>query len=121
MQAVRDADVVFHAAALKQVPTCEYFPFEAVRTNIVGAQNMVACRARGGLPVETVIGISTDKACKPINVMGMTKAVQERLLLEANLDCPSDALRLCALWQCDRVAWFGRPAVPRSDPSTAAR
>jgi UDP-glucose 4-epimerase len=88
VQAVRDADVVFHASALKQVPTCEYFPFEAVRTNIVGAQNLVRAVREAGVPVEAVIGISTDKACKPINVMGMTKAVMERLLLEANLDCP---------------------------------
>ena len=88
IQAVRDADIVFHAAALKQVPTCEYFPFEAVRTNIVGAQNLVKAVREAGAPIEAVIGISTDKACKPINVMGMTKAVMERILVEANMDCP---------------------------------
>jgi len=84
--AVRDADVVFNAAALKQVPSCEYFPLEAVLTNIHGAANIVRAVREGNLPVEMVIGISTDKACKPINVMGMTKALQERVLIEANRD-----------------------------------
>ena len=84
---MRDADVVFHAAALKQVPSCEYFPMEAVLTNIVGAANVARAIRENDLPVETVIGISTDKACKPINVMGMTKALQERVLIEANRDC----------------------------------
>src|SRR5687767_356448 len=82
--ALRDADVVFHAAALKQVPSCEYFPYEAVLTNITGAANLVRAIRENDLPVEKVVGISTDKACKPINVMGMTKALQERVLLEAN-------------------------------------
>jgi FlaA1/EpsC-like NDP-sugar epimerase len=87
-RAVARADVIIHAAALKQVPTCEYFPFEATHTNIIGAGNLVrAVAARGG-EVESVVGISTDKACKPVNVMGMTKAVMERILVEANLQCP---------------------------------
>lgn len=85
--ALRETDVVFHAAALKQVPSCEYFPFEAVQTNIFGAENVARAIRENGLPVETVVGISTDKACKPINVMGMTKALQERVLIEANRDC----------------------------------
>ena len=84
--ALRDADVVFNAAALKQVPSCEYFPFEAVQTNIVGAENIIRAVREHRLPVETVVGVSTDKACKPVNVMGMTKAVQERLFVRANLD-----------------------------------
>ena len=86
--AVRDADVIIHAAALKQVPTCEYFPFEAVKTNVVGAQNLVRAVKESPTPVEVVVGISTDKACKPINVMGMTKALMERTLVEANLGFP---------------------------------
>jgi FlaA1/EpsC-like NDP-sugar epimerase len=85
--AMRETDVVFHAAALKQVPSCEYFPFEAIQTNIHGAQNLVRAIKENKLPIEKVVGISTDKACKPINVMGMTKALQERLLIEANRDC----------------------------------
>lgn len=84
LAAMRDADVVFHAAALKQVPSCEYFPIEAVMTNIHGAANVVRCIRENNLAVESVVGISTDKACKPINVMGMTKALQERVLIEAN-------------------------------------
>lgn len=88
LAALRDTDVVFNAAALKQVPTCEYFPFEAVQTNIGGANNLVRAIRENVLKIETVVGISTDKACKPINVMGMTKALQERILLEANRDCP---------------------------------
>jgi FlaA1/EpsC-like NDP-sugar epimerase len=86
---MRDADVIFNAAALKQVPSCEYFPLEAVQTNIHGAANIVRAIRENNLPVTKVIGISTDKACKPINVMGMTKALQERVLIEANRDCPN--------------------------------
>src|SRR5207249_7034974 len=67
----------------------EYYPFEAVLTNIYGAANIVRAVRENDLPVKKVIGISTDKACKPINVMGMTKALQERVLIEANRDCPS--------------------------------
>lgn len=86
---VRNVDIVFNAAALKQVPTCEYFPFEAAQTNIVGPENIVRAIREHANSIETVIGISTDKACKPINVMGMTKAIQERIFIKANLDCPN--------------------------------
>lgn len=92
---LRDADVVFNAAALKQVPTCEYFPYEAVQTNVSGAENIVRVIRDNRLPVETVVGISTDKAAKPVNVMGMTKAIQERIFVRANLDCP-DTRFVCA-------------------------
>lgn len=88
LAAMREADIVFHAAALKQVPSCEYFPFEAVLTNIYGTENIVRVIRENNTAVEKVVGISTDKACKPINVMGMTKALQERILIEANRDCP---------------------------------
>lgn len=87
LRAVREADVVFHAAALKQVPTCEYFPFEAVLTNVVGPQNVVRAIQENANSVELVVGVSTDKACKPVNVMGMTKALQERIFVEANRHC----------------------------------
>jgi UDP-glucose 4-epimerase len=85
--ALRGTHVVFNAAALKQVPTCEYFPAQAVRTNVLGPQQLVRAIGEGMLPVEAVIGVSTDKACKPVNVMGMTKALQERVFIQANLDC----------------------------------
>jgi len=85
---LREADVVFNAAALKQVPSCEYFPFEAVQTNICGPENIVRAIRENHLPVDTVVGVSTDKAVKPVNVMGMTKALQERVFITANLTCP---------------------------------
>jgi UDP-glucose 4-epimerase len=87
-QALTNVEIVFNAAALKQVPACEYFPYEAVRTNIEGAENIVRAIKELRLNIETVVAISTDKACKPTNVMGMTKAIQERIFLTANIDCP---------------------------------
>jgi len=85
---LRDVDVVINAAALKQVPTCEYFPYQAVMTNIGGPENIVRAIQELQLPVDTVVGVSTDKAAKPVNVMGMTKAIQERIFLQGNLRCP---------------------------------
>jgi len=87
--ALKDADIVINAAALKQVPSCEYFPFEAVQTNIMGAENIVQAIRENKFSVETVVGVSTDKACKPVNVMGMTKAIQERIFTAANITVPS--------------------------------
>jgi FlaA1/EpsC-like NDP-sugar epimerase len=84
-RAVRDADVVINAAALKQVPSCEYFPSQAVLTNCMGAVNLVRAIEEQRYPVETVVAISTDKACKPVNVMGMTKSLQERIFTSANV------------------------------------
>src|SRR3989440_10661048 len=83
--AVRDAQLVFHAAALKQVPSCEYEPLEAVKTNVLGASNVVRAILAPGADVEVALAISTDKACKPGNVLGMTKAVQERIFVNGNL------------------------------------
>lgn len=84
LERTRDAmcgiDIVFNAAALKQVPNCEYAPFEAVETNIVGANNVRRAAIEAG--VKIVVSISTDKAVKPVNVMGMTKAIQERIMLD---------------------------------------
>jgi len=85
---LKSADIVINAAALKQVPSCEYIPYEAVQTNIAGAENIVRAIEENHLPIETVVGISTDKACKPVNVMGMTKAIQERVFISANLRAP---------------------------------
>ena len=87
--ALKDVQIVANAAALKQVPTCEYFPTQAVATNCHGPENIVRAIRENGYPVETVVGISTDKACKPVNVMGMTKAIQERVFLAANILIPS--------------------------------
>lgn len=87
--AVKKADIVVNAAALKQVPACEYFPAQAVLTNCIGASNIVRAIEENDYPVETVVGISTDKACKPVNVMGMTKSIQERIFTSANILNPS--------------------------------
>ena len=78
-EAMQGVDVVYHAAALKQVPNCENHPMEAVKTNVLGAENVRRAALRNN--VERLIAISTDKAVKPINVMGMSKAIQERLFL----------------------------------------
>lgn len=85
---LKNADIVINAAALKQVPSCEYFPYEAVRTNIEGAENIVRAIRDHDMKIETVVGVSTDKACKPVNVMGMTKAIQEKVFIAANILCP---------------------------------
>ena len=85
---LRDVDIVINAAAMKQVPTCEYFPHECVRTNVGGAENIVRAIQEHTLLVETVVGVSTDKACKPVNVMGMSKALQERVFIQGNMRCP---------------------------------
>lgn len=89
------ADVAFHAAALKQVPSCEYFPGQAVATNVRGAENVVRA-ARRSERTHTLLAVSTDKACKPINVMGMTKALQERIVTEGNLPL-EDGCRMLAV------------------------
>ena len=85
---VKDTDIVINAAALKQVPTCEYFPDQAVLTNCIGATNIARAIRENGYPVQAVVGVSTDKACKPVNVMGMSKAIQERIFISANILTP---------------------------------
>lgn len=81
LQSVRNAmpgvDYIFHAAALKQVPSCEFFPMEAVRTNVIGTDNVLTSAIEFG--VESVICLSTDKAAYPINAMGITKAIEEKV------------------------------------------
>ena len=81
-QSIRDAmwgvDYVFHAAALKQVPSCEFFPMEAVRTNVIGTDNMLHAAIEAG--VKRVVCLSTDKAAYPINAMGMSKAMMEKVI-----------------------------------------
>lgn len=75
--AMHDVDYIFHAAALKQVPSCEFFPMEAVRTNVIGTENVLIAAIDEG--VESVICLSTDKAAYPINAMGITKAIEEKV------------------------------------------
>lgn len=81
-KAVEDVDIVFHAAALKHVPLCEYNPFEAIKTNVLGAQNLIEVAMDN--EVGKLITISTDKATNPINTMGATKLLAERLTMDAN-------------------------------------
>jgi FlaA1/EpsC-like NDP-sugar epimerase len=88
VRAVKEAQIIIHAAALKQVPAGEFFPWESVKTNILGTQNIIRAILEHGVNVETVLTISTDKACKPVNTYGMCKAIQERLTIEANILCP---------------------------------
>jgi FlaA1/EpsC-like NDP-sugar epimerase len=80
--AMENVDIVIHAAALKQVPSCEYNPFEAVKTNIIGAQNVIDASLDCG--VKKVIALSTDKACAPINLYGATKLTSDKLFIAAN-------------------------------------
>jgi len=81
-RAMRGADVVIHAAAMKQVPACEYNPFEAVQTNILGAQHVVD--AAIDTNVERVVALSTDKAVNPVNLYGATKLCQEKIIVQGN-------------------------------------
>jgi UDP-N-acetylglucosamine 4,6-dehydratase len=78
-QAMKGVSLVFHAAALKQVPSCEFYPIEAVRTNILGAENVMAAAIANG--VHRVVVLSTDKAVYPINAMGMSKALMEKAMV----------------------------------------
>lgn len=77
--AMSGVDMVFHAAALKQVPSCEFFPLEAVKTNVLGTENVLNCAIANG--VSKVICLSTDKAAYPVNAMGMSKAMMEKIVI----------------------------------------
>jgi len=78
-QAMKGVDSVFHAAGLKQVPSCEFYPMEAVRTNVIGAENVMSAAIANG--VRRVVVLSTDKAVYPINAMGLSKAMMEKLMV----------------------------------------
>jgi len=82
--AVKGADYIFHAAALKQVPSCEFFPMEAVKTNILGTENVLTAAEKYG--VKNVVVLSTDKAAYPINAMGMSKALMEKVMVAKSRD-----------------------------------
>ena len=83
-EALRGVDYLFHAGALKQVPSCEFYPMQAVKTNIIGAENVMEAAARNN--VKKVVVLSTDKAVYPINTMGMTKALMEKLAISKARD-----------------------------------
>ena len=92
IEATKNVDYVFHLAALKHVPICELQPNEAIKTNIVGTQNLIKASIIN--KVTKVIDVSTDKAVDPLNLYGMTKAVGERLIIQANL-MSSDTKFVC--------------------------
>jgi UDP-N-acetylglucosamine 4,6-dehydratase len=93
-QAMRGVDYVFHAAALKQVPSCEFFPMEATRTNVIGTENVVNAAIANG--VSRVVLLSTDKAVYPINAMGISKALAEKILVAKARTQPIGGTVLCA-------------------------
>jgi UDP-N-acetylglucosamine 4,6-dehydratase/5-epimerase len=91
--ALAGADYVFHAAALKQVPSCEFYPMEAVRTNIIGAENVLNAAVACG--VKKVIVLSTDKAVYPINAMGISKAMMEKVMVARSRNLDENVITLC--------------------------
>ena len=93
--AMQGVDLVFHAAALKQVPSCEFFPIQAVRTNILGSHNVITSAIKHG--VQRVVCLSTDKAAYPINAMGMTKALMEKVALSSTHMLPETATTVCCV------------------------
>ena len=92
-KALKGVDFVFHAAALKQVPSCEFYPMEAVRTNIIGTENLLNSAVEN--KVKKVIVLSTDKAVYPINAMGMSKALLEKVMVAASRNVNEDETVLC--------------------------
>ena len=93
LSATRGVDFVFHAAALKQVPSCEFFPLEAVKTNILGTENVLeACISNS---VSRVVCLSTDKAVYPINAMGISKAMMEKVIVAKSRGCSPDKTIIC--------------------------
>ena len=91
--AMKGVDYVFHAAALKQVPSCEFYPLEAINTNILGANNVISCAIANN--VKKAIFLSTDKAVYPINAMGMSKALMEKLVIARSRDLKNKTI-ICA-------------------------
>ena len=110
-EALKGVNFVFHAAALKQVPSCEFYPMEAVRTNILGAENVLNAALANG--VERMIVLSTDKAVYPINAMGMSKALMEKITIaKSRLLGLQDTISVCnALRQRHGLARLGDSAV----------
>lgn len=92
--AMYGVDYVFHAAALKQVPSCEFFPLEAVKTNVLGTDNVLTAAIEAG--VKKVICLSTDKAAYPVNVMGITKVMMEKVVIAKSRNIPADKTSICA-------------------------
>lgn len=92
-EATRGVDFIFHAAALKQVPSCEFYPLEAVKTNVLGANNVLEAAIQNG--VKKVICLSTDKAVYPINAMGISKAMMEKVMVAKSRTVDADQTIIC--------------------------
>lgn len=92
-QAMRGVDYVFHAAALKQVPSCEFHPMQAVRTNVLGTENVLEAAIQAG--VKRVVCLSTDKAVYPINAMGISKAMMEKVMVAASRNLEGSSTVIC--------------------------
>jgi len=92
-QAMRGVDYVFHAAALKQVPSCEFYPMQAVLTNIIGTENVIESAIKSN--VKKVVCLSTDKAVYPINAMGTSKALMEKVAIASGRDNPDIQTKVC--------------------------
>lgn len=92
--ALRGVDYVFHAAALKQVPSCEFYPMEAIRTNVLGAENVMRASIAHG--IKRCVVLSTDKAVYPINAMGISKAMMEKVMVAKSRECGPGQTVLCA-------------------------
>ncbi len=91
--AMHGVDYIFHAAALKQVPSCEFFPMEAVKTNVIGTDNVLTAAIEEG--VKSVICLSTDKAAYPVNAMGITKALEERVAVAKSRTVDPEKTKIC--------------------------
>ena len=91
--AMYGVDYIFHAAALKQVPSCEFFPVEAVKTNVLGTENVLTAAIEAG--VEKIICLSTDKAAYPVNAMGTSKAMMEKVIVAKSRTVSPERTSIC--------------------------
>lgn len=109
-RAISGATRVFHAAALKQVPSCEFFPLEAVKTNILGSENVIRAAVHAG--VKSVVCLSTDKAVLPVNAMGMSKAMMEKLALALARSIGNKAKTIVSMVRYGNVMYSRGSAIP---------
>lgn len=106
LNATRGVDFIYHAAALKQVPSCEFHPMEAVKTNILGTENVLEAAIAN--EVKRVVCLSTDKAVYPINAMGISKAMMEKVMVAKSRNVDRNKTVICAdlLWECYGISRF---------------
>jgi len=110
LYATRNVDRVFHAAALKQVPSCEFFPMEAVRTNVTGSENVI--RAAISNEVQSLVCLSTDKAVMPVNAMGMSKAMMEKIARAAARELGSESSTVISCVRYGNVMYSRGSVIP---------